>query len=120
MPFFRAVGQYSPPPSPFLLALVHAPGAVLTSLRPSLQTLPPRCMCHALRRLGALLSALVVQSHHTMSTVKAVTSPRIILGFLAISVLATVAVVPFWETMTISGTLLWSINTDEVSSEPAG
>ena len=52
-----------------------------------------------------------------MSTVKAVTSPQIILAFLLVSVIATAAVVPFWESMTVSGTLLWSINTDQVRSE---
>lgn len=50
-----------------------------------------------------------------MSRVQRVTTTWLVLSFLGVSILATVAVVPFWETVTVSGTLFWSINLDEVS-----
>ena len=49
-----------------------------------------------------------------MSRVKNVTSPRLILGFTAVSVLAGLAGAFFWETVTLSGTLFWNINTNPV------
>lgn len=50
-----------------------------------------------------------------MSRVKSVTSPWLMMLFLMVSMLATAAVVPFWETVTMSGTLFWSVNLDPVS-----
>eukprot|EP00752_Nemacystus_decipiens_P002513 g2360.t1 len=56
--------------------------------------------------------ALIVSSHHTMSRVKNVTSPRLILGFTVVAVLAGLAGAFFWETVMLSGTLFWNINTN--------
>lgn len=50
-----------------------------------------------------------------MSRVQRVTTTWLVLSFVGVSILATVAVVPFWDTVTVSGTLFWSINLDEVS-----
>ncbi|CAM9325465.1 unnamed protein product [Pylaiella littoralis] len=57
--------------------------------------------------------ALIVSSHRTMSRVKSVNSPRLILGFLTIAVAAALAGAFYWETVTISGTLFWSVNMDQ-------
>ncbi|CAM9897288.1 unnamed protein product [Scytosiphon promiscuus] len=57
--------------------------------------------------------ALVVSSHRTMARVKSVTSPRLILGFLGISIVAALAGSIYWESLTLSGTLFWSTNMDK-------
>lgn len=61
--------------------------------------------------------ALIVSSHRTMSRVKSNSSPLLMLSLLAISVAATVAVVPFWDTVAMSGTLFWPSSADTGSSE---
>lgn len=50
------------------------------------------------------------QSQRTMSRVKSVSSVPLILSFLALSIGATAAVVPFWEYTVVSGTLFWGTN----------
>lgn len=51
-----------------------------------------------------------------MTRVKSVSSPRLILLFLLISVAGTVAAVPFWDTWVVSQTLYWAVSPDEVGS----
>lgn len=49
-----------------------------------------------------------------MTRVKSVTSLRLILGFLGLSVVAALAGSVYWESLTLSGTLFWSTNMNPV------
>lgn len=61
-----------------------------------------------------LVTKILLQSHRTMSRVRSVSSPRLILLFLAISMVIAAASVPFWENIIILGTAFWLVNLDEV------
>lgn len=55
-----------------------------------------------------------------MSRVKSNSSPILMLSLLAISVAATIAVVPFWDTVAMSGTLFWTSSIEPVSAVLVG
>eukprot|EP00903_Cladosiphon_okamuranus_P021828 g20071.t2 len=48
-----------------------------------------------------------------MTRVKNVTSPRMIFGFTVVSVFAGLAGALFWDSVTLSGTLFWSLSLDQ-------
>eukprot|EP00903_Cladosiphon_okamuranus_P012698 g11873.t1 len=51
--------------------------------------------------------ALIVMAHRTMSSVKSVSSPRLILVMLVISMVIAAISIPFWDIIIVSGTTLW-------------
>eukprot|EP00903_Cladosiphon_okamuranus_P012715 g11887.t1 len=60
--------------------------------------------------------ALVIMSHRTLTRVRSVSSPSLMLLFLAISVGAAAASVPFWDYTVISGTGFWVASDNQHSS----
>lgn len=55
-----------------------------------------------------------MQSHRTMSRVKSVSSPPLLLMFLAISMALAAPMIPLGELVLVSGTAFYMISTDEV------
>lgn len=49
-----------------------------------------------------------------MGRVKSFTSPKVILWLLVGSTAVSVAAVPFWDTILVTGTTIWASNTDDV------
>lgn len=54
-----------------------------------------------------VVGSILWQSHRTMSRVKSVSSPQLVVVFLVIAVGAAAAAVPFWKNIAVSGTLFW-------------
>ncbi|CAM9206720.1 unnamed protein product [Ectocarpus sp. 4 AP-2014] len=61
--------------------------------------------------------ALVVNSHRTLSRVNSVSTPALVLLFLAFSVVAATASVPFWSITVVSGTAFWVTNADKAKAD---
>lgn len=65
-------------------------------------------------RFDNVVANILLQSHRTMSRVRSVSSPPLIMLFLAISMVCAAATVPFWEGIFILGTGFWFFNSNEV------
>ncbi|CAM9379811.1 unnamed protein product [Ectocarpus fasciculatus] len=61
--------------------------------------------------------ALVVNSHRTLSRVNSVSTPALVLLFLAISVGTATVSVPFWSITVVSGTAFWVTNADKAKGD---
>ncbi|CAM9211130.1 unnamed protein product, partial [Hapterophycus canaliculatus] len=57
--------------------------------------------------------ALIVTSQRTMTRVKSVSTPSLILVFMLVSLGVAAATVPFWETAVVLKTSFWFANSDE-------
>ena len=57
------------------------------------------------------------QSHRTVTRVRSVSSPPLILMFLAISMVIAAAAIPFWELILVLGTGFWLTSTNEVRKD---
>eukprot|EP00752_Nemacystus_decipiens_P005588 g5057.t1 len=61
--------------------------------------------------------ALIIMSHRTFTRVRSVSSPWLMLLFVAISLAAAAATVPFWDYTVISGTGFWVASNSERSQD---
>ncbi|CAN0110488.1 unnamed protein product [Ectocarpus fasciculatus] len=59
--------------------------------------------------------ALIVLSQGTVTRVQSISSPRLLMVLLGISVCMTAATVPLWETVSVLGTRFWITNSDEAA-----
>ncbi|CAM9954378.1 unnamed protein product [Ectocarpus fasciculatus] len=61
--------------------------------------------------------ALIVLSQGTVTRVHSISSPRLLMVLLAISVCMTAATVPLWETVSVLGTRFWITNSDKAAHD---
>lgn len=80
--------------------------AAATHIRALLSPCPPVPVCHF----------LLSQNAHTMTPVRSVSSPQLILSFVAVSAVVTAASIPFWgKNLRTTGTQYWLENGNGVS-----